>query len=37
MILEFCAANYLSVKEEMKLSFVATSLKESTCEPNTIH
>ena len=34
MILEFCATNYLSIKDELKLSFVATSLKESTSEPN---
>lgn len=29
MILEFCATNYLSIKEELKLSFVATPLKEA--------
>lgn len=29
MILEFCATNYLSIKEELKLSFIATPLKES--------
>ena len=34
MILEFCATNYLSIKDELKLSFVATSLKETTTEPN---
>ena len=34
MILEFCATNYLSIKDELKLSFVATSLKENTSEPN---
>lgn len=34
MILEFCAANYLSVKEGLKLSFVSTPLKESCSEPN---
>ena len=34
MILEFCATNFLSIKDELKLSFVATSLKESFTEPN---
>lgn len=34
MILEFCATNYLSIKEELKLSFIATPLKESCSEPN---
>ena len=34
MILEFCATNYLSIKDELKLSFVATSLKETSIEPN---
>ncbi len=34
MILEFCATNYLSIKEELKLSFMATPLKESCSEPN---
>ena len=34
MVLEFCATNYLSIKEELKLSFVATPLKESCSEPN---
>lgn len=29
MILEFCVTNYLSIKEELKLSFIATPLKES--------
>ena len=29
MILEFCVSNYLSIKDELKISFVATSLKES--------
>ena len=28
MILEFCATNFLSIKDELKLSFIATSLKE---------
>ena len=34
MILEFCATNFLSIKDELKLSFVATPLKESFTEPN---
>ena len=34
MILEFCVSNYLSIKDEAKLSFVATSLKENPIEPN---
>ena len=34
MILEFCATNYLSIKDELKLSFVATPLKEASVEPN---
>lgn len=34
MILEFCVTNYLSIKDELKLSFVSTPLKESTTEPN---
>ena len=34
MILEFCATNYMSIKDDLKLSFIATSLKESTVEPN---
>ena len=34
MILEFCATNYLSIKDELKLSFVATPLKEASTEPN---
>ena len=34
MILEFCATNYLSIKDELKLSFVASSLKETSAEPN---
>lgn len=29
MILEFCTTNYLSIKEGLKLSFVATPLKEN--------
>ena len=34
MILEFCATNFLSIKDELKLSFIATPLKESFTEPN---
>ena len=34
MILEFCVTNYMSIKDDFKLSFIATSLKESTVEPN---
>jgi len=34
MVLEFCATNYLSIKEKLKLSFIATPLKESCAEPN---
>ena len=34
MILEFCVTNYMSMKDDLKLSFIATSLKESTVEPN---
>lgn len=34
MILEFCVTNYLSIKDELKLSFVASSLKETSAEPN---
>lgn len=34
MILEFCATNYLSIKDELKFSFIATPLKESCSEPN---
>lgn len=37
MILEFCAANYLSIKEELKLSFVATPLREASAEPNDLY
>ena len=36
MILEFCVTNYLSIKDELKLSFVSTALKESCLEPNTL-
>lgn len=34
MILEFCATNYLSIKDELKLSLVSTPLKETSAEPN---
>jgi len=34
MILEFCVSNFLSIKDEMKISFLATSLKDSLSEPN---
>ena len=34
MILEFCMTNYMSIKDDLKLSFIATSLKESTVELN---
>ena len=34
MILEFCVTNFLSIKEELKLSFISTSLKEACSEPN---
>ena len=34
MILEFCATNFLSIKDELKLSFVATPLKETFTDPN---
>lgn len=34
MILEFCVGNYLSIKDELKISFVATSLKESLPDAN---
>ena len=37
MILEFCAINYLSIKDELKLSFVSTPLKESSAEPNDLY
>lgn len=36
MILEFCVTNYLSIKDELRLSFIATSLKENMSEPNDI-
>lgn len=34
IILEFCVSNYLSIKDELKISFVATSLKESLPDAN---
>lgn len=34
MILEFCVRNYLSLRNETKVSFLATSLKESLSEAN---
>lgn len=34
MILEFCVSNYMSIKNELKLSFIATTLKESLTEAN---
>lgn len=34
MILEFCLRNYLSIRNEVKISFLATSLKENLPEPN---
>lgn len=34
MILEFCVSNYLSIRDELKISFVATSLKESLPDAN---
>lgn len=37
MILEFCVTNYLSIKDELKLSFVSTPLKESSAEPNDLY
>ena len=36
MILEFCVSNFLSIKEELKVSFIATPLKESLSEDNDI-
>lgn len=36
MILEFCVSNFLSIKDNLKLSFVATTLKESLSEPNDV-
>ena len=37
MILEFCVTNFLSIKDELKLSFVSTQLKESSAEPNDLY
>ena len=34
MILEFCLRNYLSIRDEVKISFLATSLKENLHESN---
>lgn len=34
MLIEFCTTNYLSIKDELKLSFVATPLRESPVEAN---
>lgn len=36
MIIEFCVSNFLSIKEELTISFVATPLKESLSEENDI-
>lgn len=37
MILEFCTTNYLSIKGELKLSFVSTPLREASTEPNDLY
>lgn len=37
MILEFCTTNYLSIKDELKLSFVSTPLREASTEPNDLY
>lgn len=34
MLIEFSLRNYLSIKQEVKLSLLATTLKESLAEPN---
>lgn len=34
MVLEFCVSNYLSIKDELKISFVATALKDVLTESN---
>ncbi len=34
MILEFRTTNFMSIKEELKISFISTPLKESCSEPN---
>lgn len=36
MLLEFYVKNFLSIKDDLKLSFVATTLKESLSEPNDV-
>lgn len=36
MIIEFCVSNFLSIKEELTISFIATPLKESLSEENDI-
>lgn len=36
MIIEFCVSNFLSIKEDLKVSFIATPLKESLSEDNDI-
>ena len=36
MLLEFCVKNFLSIKDDLKLSFVATTLMESLSEPNDV-
>ena len=36
MLLEFCVKNFLSIKDDLKLSFVATTLKESLSAPNDV-
>ena len=36
MIIEFCVSNFLSIKEELTISFIASSLKESLSEENDI-
>lgn len=37
MILEFRVTNYLSIRNELKLSFISTSLKEVSPEPNDLY
>lgn len=34
MIIEFCVRNFLSIKDEMKHSFLATTLKDKLSELN---
>ncbi len=36
MILEFNVSNYLSIKDNLKISFIGTKLKESLSEPNSM-